>query len=317
MPRPLRLQFENAWYHVMNRGAGFQIIYKSIIQRNLFLELLANATKLFSIEIHAYCLMDNHFHLLIKTPRANLDQAMHYISGTYTKCFNQMESTDGPLFRSRYKAILVDYDGYLLQVSRYIHLNPLKAKIVKHAEEYHWSSYNYYLQEKNKPYWLNTDEILSMFSDTANFYRNFVETEDIYTERFYSKKNVPVIFGSKEFKKKITSNIENNHSAITDLNKIKDFPTIDQITKHCADSFGVSQNEFYKNHRGKTNLPREVAIYICRTCTAEKPSTIAKKYNCSSGNISNLVKKILRSINTYPEFKEKINQIQLAILKGA
>lgn len=179
MTRLIRLQFENAWYHVMNRGSGSQDIYKSNDQRHLFLELLEKTSKIFEIQVHAYCLMDNHYHLLIKTPKANLSSAMQYLSGNYTKWFNRIEKSDGPLFRSRYKAVTVDTNPYLLSVSRYIHLNPVDANIVKTPQAYRWSSYCYYLNRELKPDWLYVDEILSMVSDTKypTYYKNFVESD--------------------------------------------------------------------------------------------------------------------------------------------
>jgi putative transposase len=131
MPRPLRLEYENAWYHVMNRGAARQDIYKNDQHRLLFLNLLKEASLYYNIEIHAYCLMDNHYHLLIHTPRGNLSQAMRHINGLYTQVFNRSEKIDGSLFRGRYKAILVEEDSYLLQVSRYIHLNPVTAGLTQ------------------------------------------------------------------------------------------------------------------------------------------------------------------------------------------
>src|ERR1700722_14362351 len=101
MPRPLRLEYEDAWYHVMNRGAGRKDIFKTDEHRNIFLDLLGQANKLFGAEFHAYCLMDNHYHLLIKTPRANLSRIMRHINGIYTQKFNQLLSRDGQLFRGR------------------------------------------------------------------------------------------------------------------------------------------------------------------------------------------------------------------------
>ena len=99
---------------------------------------------MFSVETHAYCLMDNHYHLLLHTLEGNLSRAMRHINGNYTKKFNRIQQSDGPLFRGRYKAILIEQDAYLLQLSRYIHLNPVVAGSVTSAKEYPWSSYCYY-----------------------------------------------------------------------------------------------------------------------------------------------------------------------------
>ena len=165
IPRPLRLEYEKAWYHVMNRGAAYQEIFKTNKHRQLFLDLLEDASSLFGIRIHAYCLMNNHYHLLVNTPRGNLSQAMRNINGLYTQRFNRLVKRDGPLFRGRYKAIVVDHDSYLLQVSRYIHLNPVEAKLSENPYHYRWSSFQYYFQNENKPAWLQIDKILSMVSN--------------------------------------------------------------------------------------------------------------------------------------------------------
>ena len=111
MARPLRIQFEGAWYHVMNRGACRLPIFKSDQHRELFLELLAETVQVFNIEIHAYCLMDNHFHLLIRTPLPNLSKAIQYLSSVYTIRYNKLEKKDGPLFRGRFKSKLVAHSS--------------------------------------------------------------------------------------------------------------------------------------------------------------------------------------------------------------
>src|SRR3989338_951183 len=141
MPSPPRIEFENAWYHVMNRGAGRRAIFPDNSARELFLKLLSDMNAEFRIEIHAYCLMGNHFHLLLRTPHANLNLAMQMLSSVYTRQHNRLSKTDGPLFKGRYKAILIAEETYLAQVSRYIHRNPVEAKLVKHPRDYQWSSY--------------------------------------------------------------------------------------------------------------------------------------------------------------------------------
>jgi len=121
MPRPQRIEYENAFYHVMNRGRGKQIVFHSDEYYLSFLTLLAETRQRFGCVIHAYCLMANHYHLLIETPRANLSRIMRHINGVYTQRYNRLKKTDGPLFRGRYKSILVEQDAYLLQLTRYIH----------------------------------------------------------------------------------------------------------------------------------------------------------------------------------------------------
>ncbi len=165
MARPLRIQYFDALYHVMNRGVGRNCIYQNDDQRLLFLSLLEEITLRYHVEIHAYCLMGNHYHLLIKTPFANLDRAMRHLNGVYTQRYNQLMKKDGSLFRGRYKACLIEADNYLIQVSRYIHLNPVKAKICKKPQDYCWSSYRFFLGLDQSPVWLQLTETLQFFGD--------------------------------------------------------------------------------------------------------------------------------------------------------
>jgi putative transposase len=130
MVRPLRIEYPGAWYHVMNRGASRQKIFHNFNDFQLFLDLLSETSVRYQIQIHTYCLMSNHYHLLIHTPYANLGKAMRHLDGLYTVRHNRSFGKDGPLFRGRYKAILIEADNYLLHLSRYIHLNPVEAKIV-------------------------------------------------------------------------------------------------------------------------------------------------------------------------------------------
>ena len=162
MSRPLRIIYPGAFYHIMNRGAGYGEIFDNDLHRQIFLELLGELHETFKVNIHAYCLMDNHYHLLLETPLANLSRAMRHLNGVYTQRYNRDTKSDGQLFRGRYKAILVDVDTYLLNVSRYIHRNPIEAGIVRKAEKYVWSSYPAYIGKVNRPSWLTTKLTLSM-----------------------------------------------------------------------------------------------------------------------------------------------------------
>ncbi len=112
MARPLRINYPGAWYHVMNRGGGYRTIFNDDHQRCVFLELLADLNRMFRLEFHAYCLMDNHYHLLAHTPEGNLQRGMRHLNGVYTQRYNRIEKTDSPLFRGRYKAIVIEPDAY-------------------------------------------------------------------------------------------------------------------------------------------------------------------------------------------------------------
>ncbi|MCK5545000.1 MAG: transposase, partial [Desulfobulbaceae bacterium] len=141
MARPLRITFPGAFYHITSRGNEGKVVFKSKRDREKFLEYLESATKRYDALIHAYCLMDNHYHLMVETPSGNLPQIMRHINGAYTTYFNIKRKRSGHLFQGRYKAILVEIDEYAKELSRYIHLNPVRAGMVEKPEAYQWSSY--------------------------------------------------------------------------------------------------------------------------------------------------------------------------------
>jgi len=177
MARQLRKLYENAWYHVMNRGIDKNPIFYNINQKYMFLDLLEYVSEEFLIEIHSYCLMSNHYHLLIHTPQPNLDKAMKYLNGVYTMRVNRDLNRDGSLLRGRYNSKVVDKDNYFLHVSRYIHLNPVEAGMTINPAHYPWSSYRAYIKKGMKPDWLHTEKILECFGsiDPTNHYQTFVE----------------------------------------------------------------------------------------------------------------------------------------------
>ncbi|HEX9756822.1 MAG TPA: transposase, partial [Nitrospiria bacterium] len=121
MSRPLRIEYPDAYYHVMNRGLAYQKIFTDRVDRELFLNLLGECHQMWGIEVFAYCLMGNYYHVLLQTPQANLSRIMRHLDGLYTQRYNRRHHRDGPLFRGRYKAIVVDEESYLLSVVRYIH----------------------------------------------------------------------------------------------------------------------------------------------------------------------------------------------------
>ena len=136
MARPLRVEFDNAIYHVTSRGNDRKKIFLSKWDYVKFTEYLAGAKEKYGILVHAYVLMGNHYHLILQTPQPNLSQVMQYINGSYTTYFNIKRNRSGHLFQGRYKAIVVDADEYLLELSRYIHLNPVRANMVEDPVNY-------------------------------------------------------------------------------------------------------------------------------------------------------------------------------------
>jgi REP element-mobilizing transposase RayT len=166
MPRQLRIEYPGALYHLMNRGDRREPIFKDDLDRQRFLLTLGQACAKTSWQVHAYCLMPNHFHLVIETPQANLVAGMKWFLGTYTARFNRRHKLFGHLFSGRYKSLIVDGsgNGYLRTVCDYVHLNPVRAKLLTPAQslrDFRWSSYGGYLQPPGKRApWLRVDRLL-------------------------------------------------------------------------------------------------------------------------------------------------------------
>lgn len=163
MARPLRLEFAGALYHVTARGDRQEAIYEDDTDRNAFLSIFEDVCDTYHWVCHAYCLMDNHYHLLVETPDANLSRGMRQLNGVYTQTFNRAHGRVGHVFQGRYKAILVEKDSYLLELSRYIVLNPVRAGMVRSANQWPWSSYRMTTGQVSAPSFLHTDWILAGF----------------------------------------------------------------------------------------------------------------------------------------------------------
>lgn len=164
MTRSWRIEYEGACYHVLSRGNEKRDIFADDIDRSSFLEVLGEMASRFEVEVYAYVLMDNHYHLLLKTNKPNLSRAMQWFGTTYTRRYNIKNRRSGHLFQGRFKNFLVENDNYLLRLSCYIHRNPLRAGTVNRLADYKWSSYPVYAYGKPSPRWLSTGAILSRFS---------------------------------------------------------------------------------------------------------------------------------------------------------
>src|SRR3989338_7103559 len=163
MARPLRIEYEGAFYHVMNRGLERREIFQEDRDYEKFLELLKDTHQQYHFKVHSYCLMPNHYHLYLETLQGGLSRGMRHIDGVYAQVFNKRRRRVGPLFQGRYKAIVVEKESYSLEISRYIHLNPVKAKMVERPEQWKWSSYRMFLGKEKRKDFLETDWLLGQF----------------------------------------------------------------------------------------------------------------------------------------------------------
>jgi REP element-mobilizing transposase RayT len=204
MTRPLRIEYPGAWYHIMNRGRRGEDIFSDKRDYEVFINLLKETAEQWNVKITAYCLMSNHYHVLLQTPEGNLSRSMRHLNGIYTQRYNKMHGYDGQLFRGRYKSILVDEDTYLLELLKYIHKNPLKAKLVENIDDYPWSSHKGYLSNKKNHDWLNKEFVFSILHRDKRKWKNeykklmYEDNENKIAEIFDSKK-LPSFIGSENF----------------------------------------------------------------------------------------------------------------------
>jgi len=205
MARQWRIEYPGALYHVMSRGNGGQDIFQTDDDRTLFLELIEELAERFNIEIYAYVLMGNHYHLLLKTVEANLSKAMQWFGTTYTRKFNLNNHTSGHLFQGRFKSIIVENDAYLMRLSCYIHRNPLRAEVVDRLADYKWNSYLFYGYKKKGPDWLKTSIILDYLSasDPRKAYRKKMQEYAEENQSVWEDVKHGLIYGGQEFVKKL------------------------------------------------------------------------------------------------------------------
>jgi REP element-mobilizing transposase RayT len=178
MARPLRLEYPDAVYHLTARGNAREAIFLDEEDREAFLTVLGSVVARFRWLVHAYCLMTNHYHLLIETPEPNLSRGMRQLNGVYTQDFNRRHHRTGHILAGRFKAVLVERETHLLELARYVALNPVRAKAVAHARQWTWSSYRATAGETRAPAFLTTDWLLSQFAsergEAERLYRRFV-----------------------------------------------------------------------------------------------------------------------------------------------
>lgn len=322
MSRPLRIEYPGAWYHVMNRGRRSEKIFFTDADRDAFIKVLQEASEFWNFRISAYCLMSNHYHLLVQTPDSNLSRGMRHINGVYTQRFNRRHKKEGQLFRGRYKAVLVDDDRHLLEVLRYIHRNPLRAGIVKTLSDYSWSSHQGYMSWAKKWAWLHKNDLLAMLTTTRkrqrSAYVDFVskgEPEEI--ERFYSLKNLPSILGSNLFKESIREKFSDlvNQPEIPEAKVLA--PDAEKVIQAVCDFWRVSKEEMLVSRRGDANLPRDVSMYLVRRLCRMTLPCVGREFGVRNySTVSSVVQRVKARVESDKRLTKELNMITKKVFKG-
>ena len=322
MSRPLRIEYPGAWYHVMNRGRRSESIFSDKHDYLMFIDLLIEISEMWNANIAAYCLMTDHYHILLQTPDGNISRCMRHLNSVYTQRYNRRHGFDGPLFRGRFKSILVCNDSHLLQLVRYIHKNPVKAGMVKDTQDYEWSSYKGYLSYAKKWKWLHKDYIFSMITtEKRGRLKPFIEFmhKDNSKEvtRLFSLKKLPSFFGPESFITGIKEKYYFKKKSYEIPESKSLAPASDTIISAVCENYGVSFNELLITRRGIFNEPRNIAVYLLRQIRGENLNNIGEMFNIKAySTVSGIIRRISKLIKYNRKIKNQIGEIQDSINMG-
>ena len=300
----------------MNRGRRGESVFRDKQDYAVFAELLKEVVDMYKVRVAAYCLIPNHYHLLIQTPGGDLARCMRHLNGIYTQRFNRAHHCDGQLFRGRYKSILVDADSYLLELLRYIHRNPLEAGLVKDLNKYPWSSHKGYLSNAEKWNWLYRSFILQLFAkdrkEATNTYKKFVlmETpEEI--NRIFSQNKFPSMLGSESFVDKVKGRFfhKERHDEIPESRGLA--PDAEKIKRVICNAYGIDKNSLLSSRRGILNEPRNVAVFLVRRLRGEKLEEIGRQFGIAKySSVSSAIEKMKREMSVDRRLRLRVKNIE-------
>jgi putative transposase len=306
----------------MNRGRRGEPVFTVDDDYKLFINTLVETRELWNINVAAYCLLPNHYHLLVQTPEANLARCMRHLNGVYTQRFNKKHREDGPLFRGRYKAIIVDADSYLLELVRYIHRNPIRAGMTTTLDDYAWSSHRGYLSDASKWGWLHKDYVLALFAakkrESKRAYRKFVVRDDQEEiSRVFAQKKMPPVLGDEDF----IEWLRREHAGQKINEEIPEtrifIPEVGAIRKVVCKSYGITEDRLLKGRRGMTNEPRNVAIYLSRYLRSDRLVEIGRDYGMAKySSVSSIIERTKKQMEADIEFKRRMEELKIRINKS-
>lgn len=315
MARAWRVEYPKALYHILSRGNERRGIFLNDGDRVCFLETLGDFARRFDIDIFAYVLMENHYHLLLRTNRANLCRSMQWFGTTYTRRFNVNHRRSGNLFQGRYKSHIVENDAYLLRLSCCIHINPLRSGIVKRLADFKWSSYPAYANGRKAPEWLNTDFILSGFANSADknlSYRKMVRKYSEGEKRLCEDIRHGFIVGSQKFVDHIRYVLLKNDSEFAQTVKMGKDTDPDTVLDRAAKLLNCDLETFRRSPRiSKANRnKRDLLIYLLWRTGNYSNKEIGKLFGLTYSSVSRRKSVAEKNLTKEPETMKMFEQIE-------
>ena len=306
MARKPRVLLAGGIYHITSRGNDRRPIFKTDDDRCRFLERLSESAQTYEVRVYLYCLMDNHVHLLLETPHANLDRFMGSLLTGYTVYFNLRHDRAGHLMQGRYGAQLVQGTEYLLKLSRYIHLNPVRAGMSKLPEDYRWTSYRFYTQGC-EPSWLTTGFILGYFGTegpkSRRNYKSYVN-EKVAGGYFSPLMEVvaSTILGSEDFVREIQQKM------LADRPPDRDLPALRELKERprAEEIYEITRKVFVDNMR----LARLAGIYLCHRYSGAKLNEIGALFLLSDSGVTQTSRRFEAAMEAEVQLAKKVEEIR-------
>lgn len=322
MSRPLRIEYPGAWYHLMNRGRRKENIFENSGDRQLFLTLLQEASVLWDVRVSAFCMMDNHYHLLVQTPQGNLSRFMRHLNGVYTQRFNHLHGYEGQLFRGRYKSILVAEDSYLIELIRYIHRNPARANMVENLKDYQWSSHQGYLSKAKKWDWLHKNVILAMLTSKQSRQREAYlklmgEAESEKLIAVLQGNKWPSFLGGEDFISWVKEQFFQDKFDRQVPESFQLAPDSELIITEVCRCYRVEKSNLLHVQRGRTNEAKDVAIYLCRTLRNDTLKKLGEKFGLTGyGPAGSAVDRIRRKVAADEDLAHRLEQLRKSVMEN-
>jgi putative transposase len=319
MARPWRIEFGGSYYHVISRGNEGRNIFYDDKDRRVFLDILAEVSDRFEIDVYAFVLMSNHYHFLLQTKNANLSRAMQWLGVTYSRRFNNRHSRSGHLFQGRFKSIVVENDAYVVELSCYIHRNPLRAGIVKRLIDFKWSSYPVYAYGRKGPEWLKTDLILSFFSggEAHQAYRDKVQNYAKEERSLWEHFRHGIIVGTQKFEDGIKAEYvsERPHREIPQQRGLVGRVNFDLFLEQAAGLFSCDVARLRTTPRlyGTDKELRDILVFFLWEKGAYTNAEIGEAFGVGYTAVSHIVKKVKSKLKADREYKKDYELINSQI----